>query len=66
MILQRRLIGDGARWRSVVRFSLRLAPQVQRGAELLAAADAGSQWRVVDGAEPMRVLAQWDGSSWAI
>lgn len=64
LILQRKLHGDGSRWRTVIRFGERGAAHAQRGAELLWIADPESLWRVVDGADPSRVLAQWDGAGW--
>ena len=59
-LLQRRLAGDGARWRPVLQFSDDQAPQVQRHAEGLARL-AAVEWRVVDADAPMVRLAQWSG-----
>ena len=62
-LLQRRLAGDGARWRTVLAFADDQAPQVQQHAEGLARL-AAVEWRVVDGDCPMVVVARWSGAAW--
>ena len=63
-LLQRRLAGDGARWRTVLQFADDQAPQVQQHAEGLARV-AAVEWRVVDADSPMVLVARWSGAGWA-
>lgn len=62
-LLQRRLAGDGARWRTVLQFADDQAPQVQQHAEGLARI-AAVEWRVVDADSPMVLVARWAGAGW--
>jgi hypothetical protein len=68
MIIQcgRQRPGHQVSWRSIARVSARTAAQAQRGVELIYGVDPTTKWRVVDAADPMHVLAQWDGFSWAV
>ena len=63
-LLQRRLAGDGSRWRTVLAFGDDQAPQVQQHAEGLARV-AAVEWRVVDADSPMVLVARWSGAGWA-
>jgi hypothetical protein len=64
LILQRRLMGDRAKWRSVCRFVPSDAPKIEAAVRLLASVDL-IHWRIVVDGTPMQELSRWDGRVWA-
>lgn len=63
LVLQRRLIGDASKWRTLCKFTQRDIPKIEEVVRILSEID-DLQWRIVSEENPMQPIARHDGRNW--
>ena len=63
LILQRKLLGDASRWRTVCRFKPKDLDKIEKAVETISELD-DVQWRIVTDDDTQRALVYHDGRCW--